>query len=249
MAVGVSPLRELLKEAFPTLTSAYRHDETACWIRRALDPESNLRFRDHFVAVVLGKGHRDVLRLRLKQLHPQIDHEPGHDERVKDFLAEVMALAWSIKNLDPAAELVTIQGAPDIRAANGVWVEVKYKRPTKKERQLWDSFQRTPDGLPFGTGTALPSNIDPGDPTNPYGRLLTRYAADADKKFERVCALTRVLFIQLDLDPIGTILDAQQIWQKGLPFWAAANFAYYDRLIICDNWAWQPPRIDWQPHA
>lgn len=251
MTIHKSEVRLLFSEAFPTLPPVHRHNESACWVQRALDPGHNWDGpHEDATVIAIQYGHRDALIRKLRALHPvDSPHSSTMDLNVRTFRAEIIALAWTILNLDPTAQLTTAEGQPDISGANGLWVEVKYKHPTKKERQLWENMEKNSLGLRFGTGTATPSDIDPGVPTNSYSRKLTRYAADASKKFTRVQASTRVLFIQLDLDFIGAILDSDRIWQEGLPHWAAANSACYDRLVICDNWAWQSPRIDWPSHT
>ena len=85
---------------------------------------------------------------------------------------------------------------------------------------------------------------DPGDPESGYAQALTRHAEDAATKFSNVGAAHRVLFLRLELDFIGGLFIEDEFWGEQLPSWARANGACFDRIVICDRWAWVAPRLD-----
>ena len=166
------------------------------------------------------------------------------DRLIKDFLSEIVGLAWSIEMIDPSSRLTDQEGTPDIEGPAGVWIEVKTKHETQAERDLWDEH-----AIPIPGGRLLnnvpPSfNGDPGNPESGYARALTRHAEDAAVQFSNVDATRRVLFFRLELDFIGGLFIEDEFWDQQLPRWALANSRFFDRIVMCDRWDWTSPRLD-----
>ena len=166
------------------------------------------------------------------------------DALIRDFLSEIVALAWSLSSIDTACRLTDRELAPDIEGTDGVWIEVKTKHETQAERDLWDQHS-----IPIPGGRLLnnaPPQFDgnPADPESGYARALTRHAADAATKFANVGAAQRLLFIRMELDFIGGLFIEDRFWETLLPAWARANSAHFDRIVICDRWDWAQPRLD-----
>jgi hypothetical protein len=163
-------------------------------------------------------------------------HRRDYDEQFITCLTEGCALAWAdLRHLGPLRFTSQIEGAPDIQAESGLWIEAKSIGPSKEDRQLVESM-RASKGPHVGT---------PRLPAEGLWRKFDYVLSDTQKKLDRQTQREGVLFLHL------TTLDIQSWPLKDeffalLPAWMERKKveAPNIRIVVTYSYDWQTPVID-----
>lgn len=158
LLVGLPPptaLVTVLSSVFPTLT-VIPSPIPECWISRVLAERLDslfypqpLRHIARALEAVDRCGELARLTQRFAQEHPlHRSHRRDYDEQFITCLTEGCALAWAdARQFGQLHFTSQIEGAPDIQADSGLWIEAKSIGPSKEDRQLMESMRASKEPL------------------------------------------------------------------------------------------------------
>jgi hypothetical protein len=163
-------------------------------------------------------------------------HRRDYDEQLITCLTEGCALAWAdLRRLGPLCFTSQVEGAPDIQAQSGLWIEAKSIGPSKEDRQLVESMRASRE----------PHIGTPRLPAEGLWRKFDCAVRDTQKKLDRQTQREGVLFLHL------TTLDIQSLLLEDgffalLPEWVKRKKleAPNIHIVVTYSYDWQTPVID-----
>ena len=167
-------LSRFLTCTFPEAIDAPESDR--CWVANAIKSQHpGLSILAEALELVDQHGELDSFQTKLKREHPSNrQHDPQHDGRVRDCLTEACAFAWVAQSKLGAPVFCDSEGAPDVRLADGRWMEVKAIHASQEEDERMVRM--------------LSGEVDSGQVMLPNPGLYGKFNGalkDAIEKFER----------------------------------------------------------------
>ena len=123
------------------------------------------------------------------------------------------------------------------------WIEAKTVLASDEDRAAWQAARRRgPDGFAFRSGSGRLADFAA------IQRKLDSHLDDAILKWERQAGGRFALFVDIaEID--ADVIDDDELWAR-IGQWAIQMAAEKQiRIVVCDNFGWESPRVDAQPRA
>lgn len=195
---------------------------------------------DEALSLISHSDGTDDLAHRLRTEHPtNRGHKEEWDLRVQDVFAEALGLAWATREFG-LARICFDEGRPDIRAANGAWIEVKNLHLSDDYKEGVKAGLEQSPGVYVSEPQFLKKKADAR-----MVHKLESFRRDCAKKFNRLPndQESRLILLlrtgQFDFDATD-----EANW-TAIKTWASSPEALEHRveIVVIDRWEWRTPVI------